>query len=125
VTSLVTNVFTPVISLLNIPDFSTAVVEAGDAGAPGDIRYGLVINALISFLVIAAIVFFFVVKPMNHLTARGDKEDEPARQECPHCLSSIAKEATVCAHCTRDIVSADSKTRPASATRSGRRRSTS
>jgi large conductance mechanosensitive channel len=65
------------------------------------IRYGLFINAVISFLVIAAAVFFFVVKPLNHMMGRG-KED-PKVQDCPHCLSSIPADAKVCSHCTRDI----------------------
>jgi large conductance mechanosensitive channel len=102
VTSLVTNVITPLISLLNIPDFSRAVIEAGDAGPSGDIAYGLFINAIISFLVIAFVVFFFVVKPLNRLMGR-DKEEDPTHTECPHCLSSIPIDAAVCSFCTRDI----------------------
>jgi len=108
VTSLVTNIITPLISLLNIPDFSRAVIEAGDEGAAGDIAYGLFINAIISFLVIASVVFFFVVKPLNRLMGR-DKEEDPTHTECPHCLSSIPIEARVCFCCTRDVA----PTRPA------------
>ena len=104
VTSLVTNVITPLISLLNIPDFSRAVIEAGDTGPSGDIAYGLFINAIISFLVIAFAVFFFVVKPLNKLMGR-DKEEDPTHRECPHCLSPIPIAATTCASCTRDVES--------------------
>jgi large conductance mechanosensitive channel len=104
VTSLVDNLVSPLISLINLPDFSKAAIAAGDPGPDGDFRYGVVINAVISFLVIAAVVFFFVVKPVNHLMGRGqEEEDEPKNKECPHCLSSIPIEATVCAHCTRDV----------------------
>jgi large conductance mechanosensitive channel len=101
ITSLVTNVIAPVLSLLNLPDFSKSVVALGPKGPEGDIAYGLVINALISFLAIAAVVFFFVIKPVNHMTGKG-KED-PKLQDCPHCLSSIPANAKVCSYCTRDI----------------------
>ncbi len=102
VTSLVDNLVSPLINLINLPDFSTAVIEAGDPGKAGDFQYGLVINALISFLVIAAVVFFLVVKPLNRLMGR-DKEEDPTHKECPHCLSSIPIAAVVCASCTRDV----------------------
>ena len=104
VTSLVDNLVSPLIALINLPDFSKAAISAGDPGPAGDFRYGLVVNALISFLVIAAVVFFFVVKPVNHLMGRGEEEEEePKNKECPHCLTSIPIEATVCAACTRDV----------------------
>lgn len=115
VTSLVDNVISPLISLINLPDFSRAVIEAGDPGAPGDFQYGLVINAIISFLVIALVVFFLVVKPLNRLMGRFDKEQEPTHTECPHCLSSIPLEAAVCSYCTRDV--AAKKRSPAKAKR--------
>ena len=102
VTNLVDNIISPLISLINLPDFSKAVIEAGDPGPVGDFRYGLVINALISFLVIAGVVFFLVVKPLNRLMGR-DKEEDPTHTECPHCVSSIPIEAAVCSFCTRDV----------------------
>jgi large conductance mechanosensitive channel len=102
VTSLVDNLVSPLISLINLPDFSKAAISAGDPGPAGDFRYGVVINAVISFVVIAAVVFFFVVKPLNRLMGR-DKEEDPTHKECPHCLTSIPIAATVCSACTRDI----------------------
>jgi large conductance mechanosensitive channel len=102
VTTLVDNVISPLISLINLPDFSKAVISAGDPGQTGDFRYGLVINAVISFLVIALVVFFLVVKPLNRLMGR-DKEEDPTHTECPHCVSSIPIEAAVCSFCTRDV----------------------
>ena len=68
--------------------------------------YGDFINFLVAFLLIAAVVFFLVVKPVNTLMARRKTEpplDETVRQ-CPHCLSDIPVAATVCAFCTRDAV---------------------
>ena len=106
VTSLVKDVISPLIGLLNLPDFSSAVIDLDPVGkAEGDMRYGLVINAVISFVVIAAVIFFFVVKPVNHLMARdkGDDELPPETKDCPHCLSTIPAKASVCMACTRDL----------------------
>ena len=99
VSSLVKDVFTPLLGLLNVPDFSEAFVSVGTS----KLYYGRLINAVVSFVLLAAVVFFFVVKPLNHLMARGREETEPANKECPHCLSSIPREAKVCAQCTRDL----------------------
>jgi large conductance mechanosensitive channel len=103
ITSLVTNVISPVLTLLNLPDFSKSVLELGPTGPEGDIAYGLVINALISFVAIAAVIFFFVVKPVNHLMSGSKEPEDPKVKDCPHCLSSIPAAASVCANCTRDV----------------------
>ena len=68
-------------------------------------RYGHFVNQLLSFLLIAAVVFFFVVKPVNALMARRKTEsavDELTR-ECPECLSSIPAAARRCAFCTAEV----------------------
>ena len=67
--------------------------------------YGHFLSALIAFVVIAAVLFFLVVKPVNALMDRMKTEppvDETVRQ-CPHCLSSIPVAASVCSFCTRDV----------------------
>ena len=110
VTSLVKDVLTPLLGLVNVPDFSRAVITVGEAS----IRYGLFINAVISFLLVAAGVFFLVVRPLNRLMG-GRKEEEPTARECPHCLSSVPIKAVVCAYCTREIEPVP-KTRRARAT---------
>jgi len=101
VSSLVKDVLTPLLGLANVPDFSHAMVTVGKAS----IRYGMFVNAIISFIAIAAGVFFLVVRPVNRLMG-GRKEEEPTAHECPHCLSSIPVKATVCAYCTRDVPAA-------------------
>jgi large conductance mechanosensitive channel len=99
VNSLVKDVFTPLLGLLNVPDFSNRGITVGK----DTVKYGVFVNSVISFLVIAAAVFFIVVKPVNRFMSGGETEEEPKMRECPHCLSSVPKAAKVCAHCTREV----------------------
>ena len=65
------------------------------------------INAIISFLLIAAAVYFFVVVPVNWLMARMHKEEPtaaPTTKKCPECLSEIPLDAKRCAHCTQPVM---------------------
>ena len=70
--------------------------------------YGLFINALVSFIIIAAVVYFFVVVPVNRLMQRfKPTPDEPQpTKECPECLSSIPEGARRCAFCTSEQAAA-------------------
>jgi len=100
VTSFVGNVLTPLLGLLSIPDFSTLSFAAGKA----TVSYGLFLNALISFVLVAAAIFFFVVKPMNAMTARLKKpEAEPPIKACPFCATDIPTAATRCPNCTSQL----------------------
>ena len=101
VTSFVENLLTPLIAIPGTTDFSDLAFTISDS----TFGYGNVINALVSFLLIAAAVFFFVVKPLNALMARHktEPEVESTTKECAHCLSSIPAGASVCAFCTRDV----------------------
>lgn len=74
VNSLVADIITPLLSVLGIPDFSTWVVTVGSA----ELRPGLFLNALISFVVVAAAIFLLVVKPMNAATRRFVTKEEAA-----------------------------------------------
>lgn len=69
------------------------------------INIGTFITVLIAFLILAAVVFFFVVKPVNWLMARRKTETpvDPTTRECPYCLSSIPMAATRCAFCTSEV----------------------
>jgi large conductance mechanosensitive channel len=78
VTSLVEDILTPLLGLLGIPDFSTWVIQVGDA----QMRIGVFLNTLISFVLIAAAIFFVVVKPMQRIQAmRTPAEAEAAPTE--------------------------------------------
>jgi large conductance mechanosensitive channel len=75
VTSLVADILTPLLGIFGIPDFSTWVIQIGDA----EMRIGLFLNSLISFVMIAAAIFFVVVKPMQRMNATmAQKVDEEA-----------------------------------------------
>ena len=68
------------------------------------ILYGDVLNALINFVVVAAVIFFLVVKPVNALMARmGTAPTEDPMRECPECLSKVPERANRCAYCTSTL----------------------
>lgn len=99
VTALVGDFITPLIAAIaGKQDFSSLTFTIHHSR----FKYGDFLNALLSFVLIAAAVFFLVVKPVNALMARRQK-DEPTTRPCPHCLSEIPIAATVCASCTRDV----------------------
>jgi large conductance mechanosensitive channel len=111
VTAFVTGVITPLIGLAGDQNFDKlGVCLKGDCpvdaktGIPTGhvLLYGSVLTALISFLLVAAVIYFFVVKPVNRLMERFKTEPEVATptKECPECLSSIPVAAVRCAFCT-------------------------
>lgn len=68
--------------------------------------YGDIINLIVSFLIIAAVIFFMVVQPLNKLqniANRSKTPEEPSDRKCPECLSTIPKAAKRCAFCTAKI----------------------
>ena len=102
ITALVADILTPIIAaIFGKSDFSALTFTINGSV----FRYGDFINALIAFVTIAAAVFFFVVRPVNHLMARRKTEppvDETVRQ-CPECLSEIPVDARRCAFCTSQV----------------------
>jgi large conductance mechanosensitive channel len=103
--SLVEDLITPLIAAIGgESDFSALSFEINGSR----FRYGDFINALIAFLLVAAVLFFAVIKPVNALLARAQSEtpvDEETRR-CPECLSQIPHEARRCAFCTTALPAA-------------------
>ncbi|HZU25760.1 MAG TPA: large conductance mechanosensitive channel protein MscL [Bryobacteraceae bacterium] len=103
VTALVKDLITPLIAaIFQKPDFSAIVFTVnGSKFAVGDF-----INAVVSFLLVAAAIYYLIVLPMNALTARlrrGEKPPDPTTKECPECLSTIPIAARRCAFCTAPV----------------------
>jgi len=102
ITALVEGLITPLIAALGgQPDFSALTFTVNESA----FRYGAFLNALISFLIVAAVIFFLVVKPVNALMERRGTEpavDEVVRA-CPECLSGIPTAARRCAFCTAEV----------------------
>jgi large conductance mechanosensitive channel len=102
VNALVRDIITPIITIPGKHSFANLSFTIGG----GTFMYGDFINVVISFLCIAAAVFFFVVKPVNHLMAMRKTEIAPATvttRDCPYCLSKIPVPATRCAFCTSEL----------------------
>ena len=106
ITSLVTNMFTPLIPAIGgKQDFSNLSVTINNS----KIMYGAFLNAVISFVMIAAAVYFFIVMPVNAYTERrnrGVAPPDPTAKRCPECLSEIPIAAKRCAFCTSPVGSA-------------------
>ena len=102
VNTIVKSLITPLIgALVHAEDFSGLFFKVNGS----KIIYGDVLNALISFIIVAAVVYFFVITPINFLVSRSKKEApaDPASKKCPECFSEIPIEATRCAHCTTKL----------------------
>jgi large conductance mechanosensitive channel len=82
------------------PDFSSVILHVGG----GEIKVGNFFNAAISFLIVALVVYLFIILPMNALQARLKKpEAAPTTKNCPECLSEIPLAAHRCAHCAQPV----------------------
>lgn len=102
VTSLVNDMLTPLIAAVGgKPDFGALILTLHG----GHIRYGNFLNAVINFLIVAAVIYFGVVLPMNHLMNRMKHAPAaaPTTKKCSECLSDIPLEARRCAHCAQPV----------------------
>jgi len=98
VTAFVADLVTPLIAAFGgQPDFSALNFTINSS----TFMYGHLINQIVAFLVIATVIFFFVVVPINALIARarGEEPLDPTVRKCPECLSEVPVEATRCAFC--------------------------
>ncbi len=101
VTSLVNDVLKQFIAaVLGKPDFSYVVFNLH--GTP--IRIGNFLTATLQFIIVASVVYFGVVLPINHLLARIKKPAPPSTRPCPECLSEIPIAARRCAHCAEPVL---------------------
>lgn len=100
ITAFVSAFITPLVGVVTgaSGDFRQKTFTIADVVFP----FGLFIQAMLSFLIIAAVVYFFVVKPLNRLMEKYKTETDVSKptKECPECLSSIPQAATRCAFCT-------------------------
>jgi len=102
VKAIVTDLLTPIIALIfGKPSFENLSFTINGS----HFLYGDFINALITFLSIAAAVFFFVVAPINALMKRRAQED-PDTKECPECTTAIPARARRCPQCTAQLAAA-------------------
>jgi len=108
--AIVKDVVNLILSLLAIPgnhknDFASLTFTIGK----GVFHYGNLIADIITFVVVASVVFFVVVRPVRMLMDRRRKEPDPESTErpCPECLSDIPKAATRCRYCTAEVGAVD------------------
>lgn len=99
VNSLVADIFTPLLGLIGVPDFAEASFAVGTA----EVRYGIFLNVVIAFLLVAAAIYFVVVRPLNALEERRQRgmEKTPTTKTCPECASEIPVVARRCPMCTQ------------------------
>ena len=100
VTALVKDLLTPLVgAIVGTPDLSALAVEVNGS----KLLIGDFINAVISFVMLAVAVYFFIVLPVNTLVARmrrGEAAPDPTTKKCPECMSEVAIAARRCAFCT-------------------------
>jgi large conductance mechanosensitive channel len=106
VQEFVKDIITPIIGIFGGFNFPTWTFTIGKS----IFAIGAFLNAVISFLIIAFVVYFFVVRPINALQDRFTPHQEPAKpttRDCPFCLSTVPLGATRCAYCTAQLPPAD------------------
>jgi large conductance mechanosensitive channel len=110
VNGFVTDFITPLIGIFGIRNFIALTFTVNG----NNFQVGAFINTLISFLITAFVVYFFVVKPVNALTERvfPHKAAPLTTRNCPYCLSAIPLAATRCAYCTSAVQPADTTAAP-------------
>jgi large conductance mechanosensitive channel len=103
VQAAVADLLTPLVAaIFGKPDFNQLTFEINNSV----FKYGHFLNTLIAFLIIAWVVFFFVVKPINALMSRSQRREspDPSTRRCPECRSEIPIDARRCAFCTSEVI---------------------
>jgi large conductance mechanosensitive channel len=101
VASFTADILTPLLGILGTPNFTELTFQIGKA----TVKYGSFLNALISFLLVGAAIYFFVIAPLNALEARRQRGavETPTTKTCPECASEIPLAAKRCPNCTSQI----------------------
>jgi len=102
ITALTTNIINPLLgAVIGKPNFDYLTAHLHG----GEIKYGTFITAIINFLLIASVVYFFLVLPTQYLLKRFNPpvEEPPATKPCPYCISDIPTAATRCKFCTQPV----------------------
>ncbi|MDA2805931.1 MscL family protein [Nocardiopsis suaedae] len=112
ITAFTEGFITPLLGIFGgVPHFGDLYFEVNGSR----FLYGAFVDALIGFLLTAAVLYFFVVLPVSKLMDRLAKAEEAATRECPHCRSEINRMADRCPQCTSEVAPEASEGEPASA----------
>jgi large conductance mechanosensitive channel len=104
IAAFVADIITPLLGItggFSFPDWSIPL------RGHSRLLIGAFINAVISFIIIAAVIFFLVVRPIMALNKRRERNKDATTQDCPYCLSTIPLHATRCAFCTSELPSGE------------------
>ena len=102
IAAFVADIITPLIAAIGgQPDFGALSFTINGSR----FAYGAFLNALLTFLIVAAVIFFFVIRPVNHLMERRrtTTDVDSTTRPCPECLSQIPVGASRCAFCTAEV----------------------
>jgi large conductance mechanosensitive channel len=100
IAALVADLITPLIAAIaGKPNFGALKFTVHGS----TFSYGLFVNAVLTFLIIAAVVYYLIVAPMAKITARFQKAAEVTTRDCPECLSTIPIAASRCMYCTSTV----------------------
>jgi large conductance mechanosensitive channel len=100
VTAIVADLITPLIAAIGgQPNFAALTFTIHHS----TFKYGALFNALLTFLIVAAVVYYLIVAPMAQVTARFHKQTEATTRDCPECLAAIPIAARRCMYCTTQV----------------------
>ncbi|GAA3724027.1 large conductance mechanosensitive channel [Spinactinospora alkalitolerans] len=101
ITAFTAGFITPLLGVFGgVPKFAELTFTVNGS----EFLYGAFVDALISFVLTAAILYFFVVLPMTHVIDRFTEKAEATTRECPQCFSEISKKASRCPNCTSEVI---------------------
>ncbi len=101
ITAFVRDLITPLIAIPGKTNFASLHFTVNKS----TFFYGDFVNYVVAFVILAAVIFFLVVRPLNAVMARRQAGIAPTTKTCEHCASTIPVAAHVCAFCSRDVSS--------------------